>query len=79
MISSDCIFQGRDLEDTLYLDAINSLLVCGEYPHLFSNDEMDGLLQVMSSVQCCSYLKQIITVYVWFNIRPQMFKVSSCL
>ena len=38
--------QGRDLREDLYMDAINSVLVCGEYPHLFTNDEMDGLLQV---------------------------------
>lgn len=30
----------------MYLDAINSLLISGEYPHLFTNDEMEGLLQV---------------------------------
>lgn len=34
------------MEDPVYLDAINSLLISGEYPHLFTNDEMDGLLQV---------------------------------
>ena len=38
--------KARDLKDEVYLDAINSLLVCGEYPPLFSNDELDGLLQV---------------------------------
>lgn len=38
--------QARDVEDPVYLDAINSLLISGEYPHLFSNDEMEGLLQV---------------------------------
>lgn len=40
------IWQARDLEDPVYLDAINSLLISGEYPHLFTNDEMEGLLQV---------------------------------
>lgn len=34
------------MEDPVYLDAINSLLISGEYPHLFTNDEMEGLLQV---------------------------------
>ncbi|XP_055889445.1 dynein axonemal heavy chain 8-like isoform X4 [Biomphalaria glabrata] len=38
------LFTARDLEDPIYMDAINSLLVSGEYPHLFSNDEMEGLL-----------------------------------
>ncbi|XP_025098007.1 LOW QUALITY PROTEIN: dynein gamma chain, flagellar outer arm-like [Pomacea canaliculata] len=37
----------RDLNDPVYLDAINSLLISGEYPHLFSNDEIDGLLQAI--------------------------------
>ncbi|XP_067674368.1 uncharacterized protein [Haliotis asinina] len=41
------MFTSRDLADPVYLDAINSLLVSGEYPHLFSNDEMDGLLQAI--------------------------------
>jgi len=31
----------------VYLDAINSLLISGEVPHLFTNDEMEGLLQVI--------------------------------
>ncbi|WAR07684.1 DYHG-like protein [Mya arenaria] len=38
------VFTARDLEDPVYLDAINSLLISGEYPHLFSNDELEGLL-----------------------------------
>ncbi|BFZ10052.1 hypothetical protein BsWGS_13093 [Bradybaena similaris] len=38
------LLTSRDLHDPSYLDAINSLLVCGEYPHLFSNDEIEGLL-----------------------------------
>ncbi|XP_076466964.1 uncharacterized protein LOC143298129 [Babylonia areolata] len=41
------LFTSRDLTDAVYLDAINSLLISGEYPHLFSNDEMDGLLQAI--------------------------------
>lgn len=41
------LFTSRDLNDEVYLDAINSLLISGEYPHLFSNDEMDGLLQAI--------------------------------
>lgn len=36
----------RELKDPLFLDAINSILVSGEYGHIFSNDELDGLLQV---------------------------------
>jgi len=38
----------RELVDPMFLDAINSLLVSGEYAHIFSNDELDGLLQVRS-------------------------------
>ncbi|XP_064629693.1 uncharacterized protein LOC135488785 isoform X2 [Lineus longissimus] len=42
------MFSGRDLHDDTYLDAINSLLVSGEYPHLFTNDELEGLLQAVT-------------------------------
>lgn len=35
-----------DLSDAEYVDAIHSILVTGIYPHLFTNDEMDGLLLV---------------------------------
>ena len=31
----------------MYLDALNSLLISGEYPPLFSVDELDSLLQVI--------------------------------
>ncbi|XP_059166583.1 dynein axonemal heavy chain 8-like [Physella acuta] len=41
------MFTSRDLEDPVHLDAINSLMISGEYPHLFSNDEMEGLLQAI--------------------------------
>ena len=43
-------FSARDLEDDIYLDALNSVLTCGEYPHLFTNDELDGLLQALAPV-----------------------------
>lgn len=39
--------QAPDLRDDMYLDALNSLLISGEYPPLFSVDELDSLLQVM--------------------------------
>lgn len=41
------LLTARELSDSMFLDAINSLLVCGEYGHIFSNDELDGLLQVV--------------------------------
>ncbi|XP_053397319.1 dynein axonemal heavy chain 5-like isoform X6 [Mercenaria mercenaria] len=41
------VFTARDLEDPVYLDAINSVLISGEYPHLFSNDELEGLLMAI--------------------------------
>lgn len=40
------LLTARELVDPLFLDAVNSLLVSGEYAHIFSNDELDGLLQV---------------------------------
>ncbi|XP_071504103.1 dynein axonemal heavy chain 5-like [Diadema antillarum] len=42
------MFTGQDLKEDVYLDAINSILICGEYPPLFSNDELDGLLQALT-------------------------------
>ena len=54
-----CVPQGRDLHDPLYLDAINSLLVAGEYPHLFTNDEMDGLLQVCTHHSLYNYVEVV--------------------
>lgn len=41
------LFQARGLEDDIFLDALNSILISGSYPHLFSNDELDGLLQAI--------------------------------
>ena len=41
--------QERDLSSVEILEALNSLVACGELPTLFSNDEMDGLLQVAIS------------------------------
>jgi len=42
-----CFIQAPDLRDDMYLDALNSLLISGEYPPLFSVDELDSLLQVI--------------------------------
>jgi len=41
-----CDLQERDLVNGRYMDAINSLLASGEYPFLFTNDELDSLLLV---------------------------------
>ena len=45
------MIQAPDLRDDMYLDALNSLLVSGEYPPLFSVDELDSLLQVISDLK----------------------------
>lgn len=45
---SGSLIQAPDLRDDMYFDALNSLLVSGEYPPLFSVDELDSLLQVIS-------------------------------
>ena len=50
------LHQDRELLDDSYLDAINSLLVSGEYPPLFSEDETNSLLQVIYDLLCSSYL-----------------------
>lgn len=46
--NSVSLIQAPDLRDDMYLDALNSLLVSGEYPPLFSIDELDSLLQVIA-------------------------------
>lgn len=45
-----CCIQEQDLVSGQYVDAINSLLVSGEYPFLFTNDELDSLLLVSLAV-----------------------------
>ena len=35
-----------DLENKLILETLNSILAIGDVPTLFSNDEVDGLLEV---------------------------------
>ncbi|XP_070568705.1 dynein axonemal heavy chain 5-like isoform X4 [Ptychodera flava] len=62
------VFTGRDVHDERYMDAINSLLVSGEYPHLFSNDELEGLLQALGPA-----LKRHAPNYV---LDPMKFFVS---
>ncbi|XP_071818739.1 dynein axonemal heavy chain 5-like isoform X4 [Apostichopus japonicus] len=42
------LFTGRDLRQKEYLNAVNSLLVAGEYPQLFSNDELESLLAALT-------------------------------
>ena len=49
MILSVHLSQERDLASVEILEALNALVACGELPALFSNDEMDGLLQVRSN------------------------------
>lgn len=41
------LFSASDLRDDMYLDVLNSLLISGEYPPLFSADELDSLLQAL--------------------------------
>ncbi|XP_028415382.1 dynein heavy chain 8, axonemal-like isoform X2 [Dendronephthya gigantea] len=41
------IIKDRELLEDSYLEAINSLLVSGEYPPLFSEDEINSLLQAL--------------------------------
>ena len=49
-----CIWQDENLASVEVLQMLNSLVACGELPSLFSNDEMDGLLQVGNEVYCSS-------------------------
>ena len=54
------LLTARELIDPVFLDAVNSLLVSGEYAHIFSNDELEGLLQVIIVLfmyhKCCLHL-----------------------
>ena len=51
------LFQASDLRDDMYLDVLNSLLISGEYPPLFSADELDSLLQVKcANIQSLTFL-----------------------
>ena len=52
------LLTARELIDPVFLDAVNSLLVSGEYAHIFSNDELDGLLQV-SLISLLMYSVQV--------------------
>ena len=59
----------------MYLDALNSLLISGEYPPLFSVDELDSLLQVIwqrDNNICHSRL-----IILKISVKP--FKASSTL
>ena len=38
--------QEEDLSSPLVADTLNSVMACGELPTLYTNDEMEGLLQV---------------------------------
>ena len=49
------ILQDENLASVEVIQMLNSLVACGELPSLFSNDEMDGLLQVGIEVYCSSH------------------------
>ena len=58
-----CILQADDIENKLILETLNSILAIGDVPTLFSNDEVDGLLEVIIchvrsywSCDCCIVL-----------------------
>ena len=43
--------QEKDLTSPLVADTLNSVMACGELPTLYTNDEMEGLLQVSFSIR----------------------------
>ncbi|XP_071954985.1 uncharacterized protein [Antedon mediterranea] len=63
------MFTGQDLKEDVYLDAINSLLVCGEYPPLFSNDELDGLLLALGPAMKRNFPRMVIDPMKFFVSR----------
>ncbi len=60
--------QEKDLsgQDTMVLQTLNSLMACGELPTLFSNDEMEGLLQVWHTLIAF----WLLVVVIKFKLRP---------
>lgn len=70
-----CFIQAPDLRDDMYLDALNSLLISGEYPPLFSVDELDSLLQVIWQRDNNIYHSRLIIL----KISVKSFKASSTL
>ncbi|RDD45872.1 Dynein heavy chain 5, axonemal [Trichoplax sp. H2] len=42
------VLKANDLKNSVIIDAVNSILISGECSKLFSNDELDGLLQALS-------------------------------
>ncbi|XP_066278010.1 uncharacterized protein [Branchiostoma lanceolatum] len=74
------LFTAKDLHDESYLDAINSLLVCGEYPPLFSNDELEGLLQVLGPAMKKAYAHLMSNPMKFFVSRVKSnLKIVICL
>ncbi|KAK6187606.1 hypothetical protein SNE40_005595 [Patella caerulea] len=63
------LFTSRDFAEPVYLDAINSLLISGEYPHLFSNDEMEGLLQAIHPAMKREFPNMIVDPMKFFVSR----------
>ena len=49
------ILQDENLGSVEVLQMLNNLVASGELPSLFSNDEMDGLLQVGIEVYCLGH------------------------
>jgi hypothetical protein len=43
--------QEEDLSSPLVADTLNSVMACGELPTLYTNDEMEGLLQVSCIIE----------------------------
>ena len=68
-----CFIQAPDIRDDMYLDALNSLLISGEYPPLFSVDELDSLLQVIWQRDHNIYHSRLIIL----KVSVKSFKVSS--
>ena len=59
----------------MYLDALNSLLISGEYPPLFSVDELDSLLQVRFS---SNILPQSFWVFFFNAIIVPVCQIRMC-
>ena len=49
--------QADDIENKLILETLNSILAIGDVPTLFSNDEVDGLLEVRMYMYLYLYMQ----------------------
>ena len=77
---SAVVLSDTDLEDSFVMEAINAIVVCGELPLLFSNDELQGLLQSLIPTIKRDFPTSVIDPMDYFTARIQRyFRLVVCL